>query len=318
MMSILPESQTAQTVRLNIQKLSGLACDEINAFASEALRTRGERIGSGMGTLLEALWGYKMNNLLLKAEEGVSGAEIVWLSHQYNDFACIARDAEWRDDMRDNEYFRIEAKSMNLGADEAKGHFDELQHHLGDNDLLLVLLWRWRTIDSFRMVPYIADHFLDLAKPVAALRDLLHVARGGSFVDPDSCPDGHPATECKHAGEPLNAKGTRERISGPKSTRVSQGTSHSSNFGGLVRMLKTNGLGAKEVFNKVRHENDAAHHYISFIHEALPDEELKRYSIREWKDLASSLGLDTSGSKKDIASRIKAADPDYKESLRSQ
>ena len=37
---------------------------EINAFTSETFKTRGGRLGSGMGSLLEAMWVYYMNRIL--------------------------------------------------------------------------------------------------------------------------------------------------------------------------------------------------------------------------------------------------------------
>ena len=50
-----------------------------------------------------------------------------WLAeHEYNDYACLEMDCEWNPKTREGEFFRIEAKSMNLDADESKGHFDEL------------------------------------------------------------------------------------------------------------------------------------------------------------------------------------------------
>ena len=44
--------------------LSNIACQRMNDFSTQILRTRGGRIGSGMGALLEALWGYMMNQII--------------------------------------------------------------------------------------------------------------------------------------------------------------------------------------------------------------------------------------------------------------
>ncbi|GFI48409.1 hypothetical protein IMSAGC019_03736 [Lachnospiraceae bacterium] len=48
-----------------IARISGAACERMNQFSAQILRTRGGRIGSGMGALLEALWGYMMNQIIL-------------------------------------------------------------------------------------------------------------------------------------------------------------------------------------------------------------------------------------------------------------
>lgn len=54
------------------------------------------------------------------------------------------------------------------------------------------------------------DSFFDRAKGIAMLRDALHIARGGSFVGSEYCPDGCQSDYCVHIGEPLNAEGKRE------------------------------------------------------------------------------------------------------------
>ena len=307
-----------EAVRLSVQDHSEQACKEINAFSKETLRTRGQRMGSGMGTLLEALWGYYMNRLLARSGEGAAAYELVWLEHQYNDFACIPRDSDWSGEDRTTELFRIEAKTMNLDADEAKGHFDEIQENLWANDLLLVLLWRWETIDEHRYSPIITDHFLDRALPVAKLRDALHLTRGGSFVDQAVCPDNHPAAGCTHHGEPLNERGKRERPTGPEVSRVSANVSAASNFGGLVRMLKTKGDDARAVFDEIRGEDDVAHDYVSFIHRHLPKEEENQYGVAVWRELAERLSLNPKGKKQEVIERVRAAasDGSYREIVR--
>ncbi len=134
--------------------LSNIACQRMNDFSTQILRTRGGRIGSGMGALLEALWGYMMNQII--SQENSLDCEIAWFpNNQYNDFSCIRRDEVWDATSRTGEYFRIEAKSMNIGADESKAHFAALDSEIEPNDALLILVWEWRKIDDF--------HFLQLS-----------------------------------------------------------------------------------------------------------------------------------------------------------
>ena len=137
-----------------------------------------------MGLLLEGLWGYHTSAIL--AEHGI---EIAWIAdNQYNDYACVDMALNWDPDTKAGELLRIEAKSMNLGADESKAHFAELAQNIGPNDLLLVLVWRWAPdTTGLRSWPRIEDVFVDRAQPIAQIRDQLHVARGGSFVDKNSC-----------------------------------------------------------------------------------------------------------------------------------
>ena len=201
-----------------IKGISDRACQEMNAFSSKVLKTRGGRIGSGMGALLEALWGYMMNQLIL--EDPGLDCEIAWFpDNQYNDFSCIKKDVPWDEGTRAGEYFRIEVKSMNTGADESKAHFAALKKEIRDNDVLLILVWEWRQIDDTHFSPIVIDSFFDRAFGVAELRDALHIARGGSFVEEGHCPDACGDTPCKHVGEPLNASGKRERLSGPEAAR---------------------------------------------------------------------------------------------------
>lgn len=201
-------------------------------------------MGSGMGLLLEGLWGYHMSAVLTPY-----GIDIAWIADdQYNDYACADIAEEWDPDTKAGELLRIEAKSMNLGAVEPKGHFAELSERIDEDDLLLVLVWRWAAIDStgMRVWPKIEDAFVDRAKPLAQLRDALHIARGGSFVDRDRCPDGCKPDLCQHHGEPLNAKGKRERLQGPVLTKPAN-VPFAANFGGLKRMLATRGQEAGRV-----------------------------------------------------------------------
>jgi len=169
-----------------------------------------------MGALLEALWGYFTNDELKKLTGPGALCELAWLyGHEYNDFACVVRGRPWNHMDRSGELLRVEAKSMIVSADESKAHFAELSKNLGGEDLLLVFVWDWVTVDGDTVVPCVLDHFIGEALPIAGLRDSLHEERGGSFVDARSCPDGCSPTECPHDGEPLNANGKRERLSGP-------------------------------------------------------------------------------------------------------
>lgn len=253
-------SKVADQIRI----LNDNVIDEMNAFCAARFQTRGGRKGSGMGLLLEGLWGYEMTRAL----EGLS-LEIAWIADDaYNDYACVRSDVEWNPLTEQGELFRIEAKSMNLGADESKAHFDELTSRIAENDLLLILTWTWVSVaGGSRVCPKISKVYLERAKPLAELRDHLHVLRGGTFVDARLCPDGCSPDACSHAGEPLNAKGKRERDKGPIS-RKPHSVSFAANFGGLFRMI-----GAKT--NAQKKERDAyaasrpeAKRYIDFINES--------------------------------------------------
>lgn len=288
-----------------ISSMSSRACERMNDFSSSILKTRGGRVGSGMGALLEALWGYMMNQIIL--EENKLDCEIAWFpDNQYNDFSCIKREGAWDSNTRDGEYFRIEVKSMNLGADESKAHFAAINKEIEDNDALLILVWEWRKIDDTHYSPIVVDSFFDRARGVAVLRDELHKARGGSFVSSSSCPDKCVPTECTHDGEPLNEAGKRERVTGPEATRVSPKVSFAANFGGLVRMLKTNNQDARKTFRKIRKENAVADHYISFIHRNFPEEEKNQYTVDELRIVAEAINIDFYGlNKNDLYKSIR-------------
>ncbi|NDO20448.1 hypothetical protein FMM68_12400 [Lachnospiraceae bacterium MD329] len=276
-----------------ISRLSTIACTRMNEFSSEVLKTRGGRIGSGMGALLEGLWGYMMNQIIL--EENLLDCEIAWFpDNQYNDFSCIKRNAPWNPSSRVSEYFRIEVKSMNTGADESKAHFAALNKEIEANDALLLLVWEWRRVDNYHFSPIVIDCFFDKALGVAELRDALHLARGGRFVEVGNCPDNCAPDNCSHVGEPLNASGKRERLTGPEATRPSLNVSYAANFGGLVRMLKTDNEYARKVFRRVRRESQIADHYISFIHRNFPNEEKNQYTSSELRIVANSLNIDPS------------------------
>ena len=213
-----------------------------------------------MGLLLEGLWGYFMSDLLQE-----HGLEMAWLAdHQYNDFACLPLDAAWDPATRTGELLRVEAKSVNMGADESKAHFDELERNIHPDDLLVVIAWRW-TEDGSRVWPCVIDIFTERARPIAVLRDKLHTARGGTFVRSETCPDGCSPVPCSHDGEPLNANGKRERLHGPESTRVSNKVSHAANFGGLLRMLHARSDAARKIKLAAIETDPAAAAYVQFV-----------------------------------------------------
>ena len=73
-----------------------VACQEINRFARDVFLTRGGRMGSGMGVLLEVLWGYHVDKGRPARRVGNEGWEIGWLpDNEYNDFACLQCGATW-------------------------------------------------------------------------------------------------------------------------------------------------------------------------------------------------------------------------------
>src|SRR6266568_3508580 len=95
---------------------SAAARQRINEFTSKVFRTRGGRIGSGMGAVIEALWGFFLNQILV--EQSAHEIELAWMyGHEYNDFACLRRGAEWNPETRTGELLRVEVKSMVASAD---------------------------------------------------------------------------------------------------------------------------------------------------------------------------------------------------------
>ncbi len=294
---------------------SNNACSRINNFSADVLKTRGGRIGSGMGLLIEALWGYYMN-----IELNEQDIEIGWFpDHQYNDFVCLKRNEAWDIETGEGEVCRIEVKSMNSGADESKAHFDVLKNEIGVNDLLLVITWEWHYLDDKHCSPLITDHFIGLAHDIIDLRDALHITRGGTFVDHSNCPQECNCVEgeCLYKGEPLNAAMKRERLCGPPMTRPSEKVSYAANFGGLLRMIKTSGEVSRLKFREIRKTNNNAHKYISFIHRNFPTEELNQYTKEEWLLIAHSYDTSIQGnlSKNDLYQRV-ICNPDYQERLR--
>ncbi len=53
-----------------------VACQEINKFSEKVFKTRGGRMGSGMGVLLEALWAYYVDQGRPARVAGNEGWEI--------------------------------------------------------------------------------------------------------------------------------------------------------------------------------------------------------------------------------------------------
>ena len=318
-MSMIPRLTSAGAVTI-VTGDTPEAIAQMNDFTYKSFRTRGGRLGSGMGSLLEALWAYFINEALLNEGGGARACEIAWLEdHEPNDFACVHRDAQWTPGTRVGELFRVEAKSMNVKVDESKGHFTELRKSIGGHDQLLVLTWQWEEVDAWRVYPRVVGFILCPAKPIATLRDALHVARGGTFVEPGACPDGCAEDACPHIGEPINAAGIRERVSGPKSAK-GENVSAANNFGGLVRMLKTDDESARSAFRKSRKQDQVAHDFINFIHKNFPDEEANQYNAAEWKEVALAGGINKAAmrgrGKKALVDLVRSTVPDYRELLR--
>jgi hypothetical protein len=314
----MTEVLTPELAAAIVQADGPTVVSEINQFTSSTFKTRGGRVGSGMGILLEALWVYYMNRTL-QNEGGVARAcELAWLpDHEPADFACLYRAAEWKPESREGELFRIEAKSMNVGVEEAKGHFTNLEKDTAPTDHILVLIWSWINLENYYVWPRLHDYFFAPSLPVIRLRDALHVARRGSFVDNANCPDGCAPDACTHMGEPLNAAGKRERKSGPASRRPAN-VDYAANFGGLLRMIKTDNDTARQVFRRIRKDNEVAHKYISFIHKHYPAEEMNQYRKADWTALARSLGIQRPSA--DLAAlvhEIRHSYPDYQDALRS-
>ena len=291
--------------------------NNINTFTSQTFRTRGGRLGSGMGSLLEALWVYQMNNVLHNDGGIAQLCEIAWLQdHEPADFACLVRGAEWEPASRLGELFRIEAKSMNIGVDEAKGHFTNLRRETSAYDQLLVVVWSWEAAPNLYFWPRIHDYFLGPSLPIIRLRDALHHERGGNFINPQYCPDGCAHFACTHAEEPINAAGKRERRSGPKSCKPAN-VEYAANFGGLIRMLKTNNDSARQTFRTLRRNDPVAHRYISFIHKHYQTEEVNQYKLSEWHALLRHFGFPTNGiSALQANITLRQNIPDYQELLR--
>ncbi len=223
-----------------------------------------------MGSIVEALWGFHLNHVF--RQEATLPYELGWIyGHEYNDFACILRDEIWDPETREGELFRVEVKSMIASADESKAHFDQLQHELTDKELLAVFLWDWMPVidRSKNVCPAILDYFVGYALPIAEMRDVLHVERGGSFVQENHCPDRCDIRECLHVGEPLNASGVRERRSGPEASK-GLNVSYAANFGGMLRMLGSRGSDGKARLESEYKSDPTKARYIDFMARNFP------------------------------------------------
>lgn len=259
--------------------------------------TVGGRIGSGLGSYIESLWGFAMTDLLASRGDdlGLPPLELAWICENgYNDFALIANDAgqaqTWTPDNHHGEVLRAEIKSMALDAVESKAHFDATTAELGPHDLLVVLLWRWAPVPNRpgRVRPLVVGTWAGRALAIAQLRDALFVARGGTFVRSGECPD-ECAADCAHVGEPLNRAGTRERVSGPTSC-VTGGVSFAGNFGGLVRMIKTTTATFPTLVERLV-DSPECREYVAAIHSARPDAERNCFPAVVWARAAALLAV---------------------------
>lgn len=260
----------AHTAADKIITSTHVTVDAVNAFTKQVFHTRGGRIGSGMGSVIEALWGFHLNSILKKDKD--IPYELGWIyGHEYNDFACIVREEDWNPETMEGELFRVEVKSMVASADESKAHFDRLKHEFDKNELLAVFLWDWKVIDGQQknVYPAILDYFVGYALPIAQLRDALHLERGGSFIQKGNCPDSCTIQSCTHVGEPLNASGIRERRSGPKSSKGA-GVSYAANFGGMLRMLGSRGKNGKDILKNECASDPTKARFVDFMARNFP------------------------------------------------
>lgn len=241
------------------------ACEALNSFTAEVFRTRGGRIGSGMGAVIEGLWGFYLNKTLKQA--GVTQIELAWIyGHEYNDFACVDSSMPWHPETQSGEVLRVEVKSMVAAADESKAHFDRLVREMNASELLAVFLWNWTALPGTtdRVYPKVVDHFVGRAVEIAKLRDALHILRGGTFVAHGKCPDRCAPKTCAHVGEPLNARGVRERRTGPEQARGGK-ASYAANFGGLLRMLGFRGSDGEAIIRDHCTRSRDAAEFINFM-----------------------------------------------------
>lgn len=259
------KTSTASEAATKIIEKTHKSVDAVNEFTSQVFHTRGGRIGSGMGGVIEALWGFYLNSVL-KNHDAVEYS-LGWIyGHEYNDFACVLKDEEWDPVTGHGELFRIEVKSMVASADESKAHFDRLEKDFAPYEILAVFLWDWKQREhgSNDVFPAILDYFVGFAAPIAEVRDRLHIERGGSFVEPGKCPDGCKVRACTHVGEPLNSSGVRERRTGPE-TAKSASVSYANNFGGLLRMLGARSSSAKDALRQEYRSDPTKARFIDFM-----------------------------------------------------
>ena len=73
-----------------------------------------------------------------------------------------------------------------------------------------------------------------------------------------------------------------------------------------MRMLKTSSAEARRVFKEVRAVDDEAHAFISFMHRNFLAEEENCYPIKDWKEVATRLGIDiTDLSREQIIGKVR-------------
>ena len=222
-----------------LEKLNLSVIEKLNEFFSETFLVDSAEINYGhstrFGILFEAMWGYYM-----KEELKNLGYVVKWICrNQYNDF--------YINDSLGNFICNIEVKTLCLNSDESKSHFDALKSELLDTDLLFVSAWKWDLVDEY-MKPKITKSKFFISKEIAAMRDDLHILRGGSFIE----------------GEPINVSGYRERLSGPVQNKPNKVT-HMANFGGLVRMLGVKSKEAKSKLQEYYSMGGTYKEYIDFI-----------------------------------------------------
>jgi hypothetical protein len=222
-----------------LEKLNPLVIEKLNKFFSETFLVDSTEINYGhstrFGILFEAMWGYYM-----KEELKTLGYMVKWICrNQYNDF--------YISDLLGNFICNIEVKTLCLDSDESKSHFDALESELLSTDLLFVSAWKWDVIGDY-MKPKVTNSKFFISKEIAAMRDDLHILRGGSFIN----------------GEPINASGYRERLSGPDENKPNKVT-HMANFGGLVRMLGTKSKESKTKLTEYYNMGGGCREYIDFV-----------------------------------------------------
>ena len=67
---------------IKVQELNSRAVENLNRLAGEVLQTRGGRQGSGLGSLLEALWGFMVNKELAN-EHPKTLIDLAWIPNMH-------------------------------------------------------------------------------------------------------------------------------------------------------------------------------------------------------------------------------------------
>ena len=108
----------------------------------------------------------------------------------------------------------------------------------------------------------------------------------------------------------------RERRSGPQSCKPAN-VEYAANFGGLVRMLKTDNDASRSVLRKLSKADDVVHAYMSFIHRHFPAEEVNQFRKAEWQAVLKALAIEAENASASEANALLRANvPDYQEHLR--